>query len=77
MRRFAQIVFPPWVRTYPKSTSAKFFVPARTKIAVKLFKVYANFQPMTPVHKKRAVLIHEIVLQVYPLICLLKMKNSF
>ena len=36
MRRFAQIVFPPWVRTYPKSTSAEFFVPARTLIAVKL-----------------------------------------
>ena len=36
MRRIAQIVFPPCVRTYPKSTSAEFFVPARTKIAVKL-----------------------------------------
>jgi len=36
MRRFAQIEFPPWVRTYPKSTSAKFFVPTRTLIAVKL-----------------------------------------
>jgi hypothetical protein len=34
MRRFAQIVFPPWVRTYPKSTSAEFFVPAQTKIAI-------------------------------------------
>jgi hypothetical protein len=36
MRRFTQIVFPPWVRTYPKSTSAEFFVPARTLIAIKL-----------------------------------------
>jgi len=35
MRQFAQIVFPPWVRTYPKSTSAEFFVPARTLIAIK------------------------------------------
>ena len=39
MRRFAQMVFPPWVRTYPKSTSARVFVPAQTKIAVKLLNI--------------------------------------
>jgi len=38
MRRFTQILFPPWVRTYPKSTSAEFFVLARTLKAVKLLK---------------------------------------
>jgi hypothetical protein len=32
MRRFTQIVFPPWVRTYPESTSAEFFVPDGTLI---------------------------------------------
>ena len=35
-RRFTQIVFPPWQRIYPKSTSARVFVPAQTLIAVKL-----------------------------------------
>jgi len=39
MRRFAQIVFPPWVRTTQKVQAPSFFVPAQTKIAVKLLKV--------------------------------------
>ena len=29
---------PTWVRTYPKSTSTEFFVPARTLIAIKLLR---------------------------------------
>ncbi len=41
MRQFTQIGFPPWVRTYSKSTSVEFFDPARTKIAVKLL-TYAH-----------------------------------
>ena len=37
MRQFAQIVFPPWVHTYPKSTIPDVLVPTQTKIAIKLF----------------------------------------
>ena len=33
---FGRYQFPPFIRTYPKSTSLSFFVPAGTQIGVKL-----------------------------------------
>ncbi len=34
--------FPPFVHTYPKSTSPSFFIPARRQIGVKLLRMWSN-----------------------------------
>jgi hypothetical protein len=38
---FCRYQFPPFIRTYPKSTSPSFFVPAGTQIGVNRLKVLA------------------------------------
>ena len=40
---FGRYQFPPFIRTYPKSTSLIFFGPAGTQIGVKLLRVWQKW----------------------------------